>query len=83
MLQKSETSGYFILSYGNTKIIFFRNHFEVALKILFHCELEVWALLSQKVNIFLVNVISDTHGVFSLEYHSQTVLKHTEIWDLI
>ena len=53
MLQKSEISGYFILSYGNTKRIFFRNHFEVALKILFHCELEVWALLSQKVKFFL------------------------------
>lgn len=77
MLQKSELSGYFILSYGNTKIIFFRNHFKVALKILlFHCELEVWALLSQEVNIFLVDVISDTRGVFCLEYHCHSFEAH-------
>lgn len=77
MLQKSEISGYFILSYGNTKRIFFRNHFEVPLKILlFHCELEVWVLLSQEVNIFLVNVISDTCRVFSLEYHCHSFEAH-------
>ena len=59
---------------------FFRNHFEMPLKILlFHCELEVWVLLSQEVNIFLVNVISDTCRVFSLEYHCHSFEAHWEI----
>ena len=38
----------------------FKHHFEAALKVLlFHCEPEMWALLSQR----LVNVTSDICGI--------------------
>ena len=33
-------------------------------------------IIISKGKIFLVNVISDTHGVFSLEYHSHSFEAH-------